>query len=104
MPLALVHLHPETRRVVGVWLDSDRHAYLRTKDGGAAETVGREVVASRGAAVTWDEWVRAQVKTSPTVALFESASRSPEDEPRHVLARAVAQESVSLRKKRASEG
>ena len=103
MPLAAVHVHPESYRVLGVWLSPTRFSYLRTKDGGEARTLGREVMASRGPAPTWDEWVRHLADRTPTVALWLAVPRNDGEEPRHVLARSVAQEAVD-RRKRSDQG
>jgi hypothetical protein len=100
MPLALVHMHPDTYKVLGVWLSPNRFAYLHTKDGGAARTLGQEIMAARGSAPTWDEWARHLSEKTPTVALWQAIPRSNGEEARHVLARAVALEAVEERKRK----
>lgn len=98
MPLALVHMDPDSFAVLGVWLSPTKSAYLRTKDGGAARTTGQEIMDERGPAPTWEEWVHHLEEATPTVALFKAVARVDGEEPRHVLARAVADEAVHRRK------
>lgn len=98
MPLALVHIHPDTLQVLGVWLSPTRSAYLRTKDGGAARTLGRQIMDARGSAPTWDEWCQHLAEKTPTVVMWQAIPRNDGEEPRHVLARAVALEAVERRK------
>jgi hypothetical protein len=97
VPKAAVHIHPDTLRVVGVWLSPTRSAYLNTRDGGRAKTVGRETMRDKGRAVTWDEWVTFLSETWPSVARWQAIERNDGEEPRHVLARAVATEAVNRR-------
>lgn len=104
MPLALVHIDPDSLQVQGVWLSPTQSAYLRTPAGGAAQTLGREIMADRGPTPTWDEWATYLAQRTPTVALWRALPRSDGEEPRHVLARAVAMESVENRRNRAAEG
>lgn len=104
MPLALVHIDPDSLQVLGVWLGPDRFAYLRTKDGGAAQTLGRELMDARGPAPTWDEWAMHLAERTPTVAAWQAVPRKDGEEPRHVLARAVAQEAVGKRQKKDAAG
>ncbi|MFA7264889.1 MAG: hypothetical protein WC054_01015 [Candidatus Nanopelagicales bacterium] len=99
MPLALVHVHPDSNKVLGVWLSPTSSAYLRTKDGGEARTLGASIMESRGSAPTWDEWARHLAQRTPTVALWRAIPRKTGEEPRHVLARAVALEAVENRKR-----
>lgn len=103
MSLALVHIHPDDLTVLGVWLSPTSSAYLRTKDGGAARTLGHQIMDSRGSGPTWNEWARHLSEKTPTVAVWQAVPRSDGEEPRHVLARAVAQEAVA-RRKQAPEG
>lgn len=98
MVLALVHMDPDTFAVLGVWLDPERSAYLRTADGGQARTLGSEIMAEKGSAPTWDEWAEHLADSIPTVAMFQAIDRRDGEEPRHVLARAVAMEAVGRRK------
>lgn len=104
MPLALVHIDPDSLQVLGVWLDSTRCAYLRTQHGGAAQTLGRSIMDARGPAPTWDEWARHLAEKTPTVAAWQAIPRNDGEEPRHVLARAVAQEAVANRRKKEAAG
>lgn len=103
MPLAAVHVHPDSLQVLGVWLSPTSFAYLRTKDGGEARTLGKDIMGSRGTAPTWDEWVQYLSDRTPTVALWRAVPRNDGEEPRHVLSRSVAQEAV-FRRKQAERG
>jgi hypothetical protein len=100
MPLALVHVHPDTLQVLGVWLSPKKYAYLRTKDGGEAQTLGRSIMAARGPAPTWDQWARHLAEKTPTVVAWQAIQRNNGEEVRHVLARAVALEAVQRRSER----
>lgn len=97
MPLALVHLHPDNFSVLGVWLSQDRCAYLRTRDGGEARSIGQEIMSRRGPAPTWDEWAEHLADSRPVDAMWQAIQRRNGEEPRHVLARAVALEAVARR-------
>lgn len=98
MPLALVHMDPDTFKVLGVWLSPKQFAYLRTRDGGAARQLGKDVVLARGSAPTWDEWARRLAERRPSSVMWQAIPRRDGEEPRHVLARAVAEEAVHNRK------
>ncbi len=104
MPLAIVHMDPDSLQVLGVWLSPKKYAYLRTKDGGTAQTLGREIMAARGPAPSWDEWAMHLAEKTPTVAAWQAIPRKDGEETRHVLARAVALEAVQRRKDRESGG
>ncbi len=99
MPRALVHLHPESGRVLGVWLDPFRSAYLNTRDSGYAKTVGADVVDNKKAAISWDDYVDLLAEQWPSVAIWQSVPRADGEEPRHVLARMVATEAVEQRER-----
>lgn len=103
MPLALVHIDPDSLTVQGVWLSSDDSAYLRTAQGGTARTVGRDIIADRGPSPTWDEWAQTLAQRTPTRALWRAIPRHDGEEARHVLARAVALEAVETRQRKARE-
>jgi hypothetical protein len=98
VPLALVHMDPDTLAVLGVWLSPKSSAYLRTLDGGHGQTVGASIMAQKGPAPTWNEWCEHLAESTPTVAKFQAVPRRNGEEPRHVLARAVALEAVHRRK------
>lgn len=100
MPLALVHIDPDTLQVLGVWINPTDCAYLRTKDGGAARTLGQEIMARKGEAPTWDEWAEHLAYRTPTVAAWQAIPRNDGEETRHVLARAVALEAVVRREEK----
>ena len=51
MPKALVHLHPDTLNVLGVWLSPTSSAYLNAPAGAHVRTVGEQIMADRGLAV-----------------------------------------------------
>lgn len=104
MPLALVHIDPDSLKVQGVWLSPTKRAYLRTQSGRAAETIGRDAMAGRGPSPTWDEWCEYLSQRTPTVALWRAIPRNHGEEARHVLARAVAMEAVENRRSRESGG
>jgi hypothetical protein len=94
--LALVHIDPDTLQVQGVWLSPDRSAYLRTTSP-ESKTIAQSIMDARGPAPTWDEWCQHLASKTPTVAAWQAIDRRDGEEPRHVLARAVAMEAVSNR-------
>jgi hypothetical protein len=104
VPLALVHVDPDEWTVQGVWLSPTSRAYLRTASGLKSESIGQEVMASRGSGPSWDEWCEHLAQRTPTVALWRAIPRNHGEEARHVLARAVAMEAVENRSKRDAAG
>jgi hypothetical protein len=94
--LALVHMDPDTLEVQGVWLSSNQSAYLRTTSP-ESKTLAQSIMDARGSAPTWDEWCQHLASKTPTVAAWQAIDRRDGEEPRHVLARAVAMEAVSRR-------
>lgn len=92
-----MHRRPDTLRVVGVWLSPTRSAYLNTRDGGYAKAVGQQTMRYKSRVMSWDEWCDFLTATWPPVGCWQSIERNEGEEPRHVLARAVAQEAVTRR-------
>lgn len=101
MALAAVHLDPDTFQVLGVWLSPGSSAYLSSAKSAHAHQLGTELMAQKGRRVSWDEWCRHLASRRVTVAMWIDVPRNDGEEPRHVLARVVAQEAVS---RRSSEG
>lgn len=97
MPTALVHMDPDNFHVLGVWLTFDQSAYLRTSDGGAARSLGRETMDNRGSAPSWEEWADYLTEARTTDAMWQRVPRKNGESAGQVLARVVAQEAVSRR-------
>ena len=97
MPKTLVHMHPDTLNVVGVWLSPTSSAYLNVPAGAHARTVGEEIMADRGTALSWDEWCDHLAEGWPSVARWQSVECRQGEEPRHVLARSAASRAVARR-------
>lgn len=100
MALVAVHLDPDTFQVLGVWLSPTQSAYLNSVKSSSAMDIGNEVMKQKGRGITWDDWCRQLASRRVTVAMWADIARADHEEPRHVLARAVATEAVN---KRASE-